>query len=154
MRIRKLARNNSGQALVETALILPVMLLVLLNAVNFGYFYLVALNLTAAARDGRTVFDDRLCDPCRHRLAASNWNVDLDGQLSGLSGPDRLAVSAGECENPGLFRWSRSCLARGLRKPHNARLARLPHRVPHWLALQPGPATRRPTRIQKRRHLF
>jgi Flp pilus assembly protein TadG len=52
MRIRKLARNNSGQALVETALILPVLLLVMLNAVNFGYFYLVALDLTAASRSG------------------------------------------------------------------------------------------------------
>jgi Flp pilus assembly protein TadG len=50
MRIRKRARNNSGQALIETALILPVLLLVILNAVNFGYFYLVALNLTSAAR--------------------------------------------------------------------------------------------------------
>ena len=50
MRIRKLARNNSGQALVETVLILPVIMLVLLNAVNFGYFYLVALNLTSASR--------------------------------------------------------------------------------------------------------
>ena len=40
----------SGQSLVETALMLPLLLLVLLNAVNFGYFYLVALNLTSASR--------------------------------------------------------------------------------------------------------
>jgi Flp pilus assembly protein TadG len=52
MKIRKLSRSSSGQALVETALILPVLLLVLLNAVNFGYFYLVALNLTSASRSG------------------------------------------------------------------------------------------------------
>jgi Flp pilus assembly protein TadG len=31
---------------------LPLLLLVLLNAVNFGYFYLVTLNLTSAARSG------------------------------------------------------------------------------------------------------
>jgi len=52
MRITRLARSSSGQALVETALVLPFLLLVLLNAVNFGYFYLVALNLTAASRSG------------------------------------------------------------------------------------------------------
>jgi Flp pilus assembly protein TadG len=52
MRIRKLSRSNSGQALVETALILPLLMLMLLNALNFGYFYLVALDLTSAARSG------------------------------------------------------------------------------------------------------
>ncbi len=52
MKIRKAARNTSGQALVETALMLPMLLLLLLNAVNFGYYYLVALDLTSAARTG------------------------------------------------------------------------------------------------------
>jgi len=45
-------RSDSGQSLVETVLILPVLLLILLNAVNFGYFYLVTLNLTSATRAG------------------------------------------------------------------------------------------------------
>jgi len=52
MKIRKLARNNSGQALVETALILPLLLTVVLNAVNFAYFFLMALNITSASRSG------------------------------------------------------------------------------------------------------
>jgi len=45
-------RGQTGQSLVETTLMLPLLLLVLLNAVNFGYFYLVALNLTSATRSG------------------------------------------------------------------------------------------------------
>lgn len=45
-------RSDSGQSLVETVLILPLLLLILLNAVNFGYFYLVTLNLTSATRSG------------------------------------------------------------------------------------------------------
>ena len=54
MNIRKTAwrRGQTGQSLVETVLMLPLLLLVLLNAVNFAYFYLVALNLTAASRTG------------------------------------------------------------------------------------------------------
>ncbi len=54
MGIRKTAlrRGQSGQSLVETVLMLPLLLLILLNAVNFGYFYLVALNLTSASRAG------------------------------------------------------------------------------------------------------
>jgi Flp pilus assembly protein TadG len=54
MRTRKtvFAGSQSGQSIVETVLMLPLLLLVLLNAVNFGYFYLVALNLTSASRAG------------------------------------------------------------------------------------------------------
>jgi Flp pilus assembly protein TadG len=47
-----LTRGQSGQSLVETVLMLPLLLLLLLNAVNFGYFYLVAMNLTSASRSG------------------------------------------------------------------------------------------------------
>jgi hypothetical protein len=41
-----------GQSLVETALMVPLLLVVVLNAVNFGYFFLVAINLAAAPRSG------------------------------------------------------------------------------------------------------
>ena len=56
-RIMQLTRRgwrpgSSGQAMLETILMMPLMLLVVLNAVNFGYFYMVALNLTAATRSG------------------------------------------------------------------------------------------------------
>jgi hypothetical protein len=43
---------EAGQGLVEVALILPVLLTLILNAVNFGYYFLVALNLSAAPRSG------------------------------------------------------------------------------------------------------
>jgi hypothetical protein len=52
MRIRKLARNSSGQALIETVLVMPLLLLLALNCVNFGYFFIVALNLAVAPRSG------------------------------------------------------------------------------------------------------
>src|ERR1700758_5513804 len=50
MRKSKRFNNCSGQALIETALILPLLLMIVLNAVNFGYFFLMALNITAASR--------------------------------------------------------------------------------------------------------
>jgi hypothetical protein len=50
MKTLKLARNSSGQALIETALILPLLLTIVLNAVNFAFFFLMALNITAASR--------------------------------------------------------------------------------------------------------
>src|SRR5256885_5682283 len=54
MQTRKLslATDSRGQSLVETALMIPLLLVLILNAVNFGYFLLVTLNLTSAARSG------------------------------------------------------------------------------------------------------
>ena len=46
--------TDSGQALMETILAMPVLLVLVLNAVNFGFFFLVALNLTGAARNSAT----------------------------------------------------------------------------------------------------
>jgi Flp pilus assembly protein TadG len=46
------ARSSSGQSLVEIVLVLPVLMIVILNAVNFGYFLYVVLNLSAAPRSG------------------------------------------------------------------------------------------------------
>jgi Flp pilus assembly protein TadG len=54
MFIRKhsLAKGSRGQSLVETTLMIPLLLLLILNAVNVGYFLLVILNLTSATRNG------------------------------------------------------------------------------------------------------
>lgn len=52
MRTPKTHEDSRGQALIETALVMPLLLLVILNAVNFGYVLLVALNLSAAPRSG------------------------------------------------------------------------------------------------------
>ncbi|HET9400809.1 MAG TPA: TadE family protein [Candidatus Acidoferrales bacterium] len=46
----KLRKNTSGQSLVETAIMLPMLLTLAFNALNFGYFFLIALNLAAAPR--------------------------------------------------------------------------------------------------------
>ena len=46
------ANDCRGQSLVETALMIPVLLMLILNAVNFGYFLVVTQNLTSATRNG------------------------------------------------------------------------------------------------------
>jgi len=44
--------EDCGQSLVETALLLPILLLLAFNAINFGYFFFVAVNLASAPRTG------------------------------------------------------------------------------------------------------
>jgi len=50
MKKAEVLQSSSGQALIETALILPILLTVVLNAVNFAFFFLVALNITSSSR--------------------------------------------------------------------------------------------------------
>jgi len=54
MHMRKLPHitEDRGQSLVETALLLPLLLVLTFNAINCGYFFYVMLNLTAAPRQG------------------------------------------------------------------------------------------------------
>ncbi len=47
-------QHDSGQALMETVLIMPVLLAVVLNAINFAFFFLMALNITSSARSSGT----------------------------------------------------------------------------------------------------
>jgi Flp pilus assembly protein TadG len=50
MRTRRIVRESAGQALIETAIIVPLLLTIVLNAVNFAFFFLMALNITASSR--------------------------------------------------------------------------------------------------------
>ncbi len=52
VQISALARCSRGQSLLETALLMPLILLLVLNVVNFGYFFVVAVNLAASPRSG------------------------------------------------------------------------------------------------------
>jgi len=45
-------KSSSGQALIESAILIPLLLAIVFNAINFGYFYYVALNMSAATRSG------------------------------------------------------------------------------------------------------
>jgi Flp pilus assembly protein TadG len=50
-RTRRALRHDSGQSLVETAIFLPILILLVAYAVDFGYFFIVAANLTSASRN-------------------------------------------------------------------------------------------------------
>jgi TadE-like protein len=49
---RDLPASQAGQSLIETALILPFLLLLAFDAINLGYFFYSAVNLASAPREG------------------------------------------------------------------------------------------------------
>jgi len=52
IRENSMVRAQAGQSIVETVLMMPVLLMLLLNAINFGYFFFTITNLAAAPRVG------------------------------------------------------------------------------------------------------
>jgi Flp pilus assembly protein TadG len=44
--------SGRGQSMLEAALIIPLLCMVMLNAVNFGYMFYIYLNMAAAPRQG------------------------------------------------------------------------------------------------------
>jgi Flp pilus assembly protein TadG len=55
-RLRRHRRRSRGGAVLETILILPVVIMLVLGAIEFGYFFWVKHTCEGAARDGCRVF--------------------------------------------------------------------------------------------------
>ncbi len=68
-------KNSRGQSLVETALILPLLIMITLNVVNLGYFFLVAVNLTGAARTASLYAIEGGATPAAGNLASSGGST-------------------------------------------------------------------------------
>lgn len=49
---RQRESGTAGNSLIETAIMLPILLAIVFNAVNFGYFWFVGLTIAAAPRMG------------------------------------------------------------------------------------------------------
>ncbi len=82
MRIGKQSKRSSrGQSLVETVLMLPLLLLLVCNVVNLGYFFLVVVNLTGASRTSAL-----------YSIEGSYSPYDLQEAPSGTSGSSILTT--------------------------------------------------------------
>ena len=64
-------RKDSGQSLLETAIFLPILVLLLAYAVDFGYFFIVAANLTSSARSAAVYSVQGLQSPTQSALPAA-----------------------------------------------------------------------------------
>jgi len=53
---RNLGKNERGQSAVEFALVLPILIIILLGIVEFGWFLNAKITITSAAREGARVY--------------------------------------------------------------------------------------------------
>lgn len=74
MKVRCYLKNNGGQAIVETALVLPVIVLLLFAIIEFGQIFNQYIVVTASAREGAraaAVSDDAAAQAAVISAAAS-----------------------------------------------------------------------------------
>lgn len=85
-------RGEAGQSLLETALFLPLLVLLTAFAVDFGYFFVVAANLTSSSRNAAEYSIQGFESPGQSALpqagppsTASSVAALAVGDLSGLA---------------------------------------------------------------------
>src|SRR6266568_4784616 len=94
MRVGKRSRRNSrGQSLVETILMLPLLLLIVCNVVNLGYFFLVIVNLTGASRSSSLYSIEGSYTPYAQQEPPSGTSTGGSGTGGILSTPGTVAYT-------------------------------------------------------------
>ena len=73
---------SRGQSLVETALMLPLLIMIVLNVVNLGYFFVVAVHLTGAARTATLYAIEGGATPAAGSLPSSAGSVPATNMSS------------------------------------------------------------------------
>lgn len=87
----RLRSSEGAQSLVETALVLPLFLMITFNAANFGYFFFVALNLASAPREGVEYSIQGFATPGQLKLASAGPSTS-DTSVSWLTYQDMAAL--------------------------------------------------------------
>jgi Flp pilus assembly protein TadG len=92
-----LARRAPAQALVELALVLPMMLLLLLGMVEFGRAYVAGIALEGAAREGARLASTLVIPTgdgtCASSAAATKWCADVTARIQQAAQPETVSVA-------------------------------------------------------------
>jgi Flp pilus assembly protein TadG len=91
--LRKWIKGTRGQALVEFALILPLLILILMGIIEFGRLWMTMITLSGAAREGARWAAVTAPD---HGLVEAAANNVLDA--AGL-GPGNITISGPNAQN-------------------------------------------------------
>jgi Flp pilus assembly protein TadG len=101
LRTSKLQSEN-GQSAVEFALILPILILLLLGIIEFGWFFNAKITITSAAREGVRVYaingesGKGSGGPIEMAIKNATNSLILDGGIAfTTSGPAELTVGSG-----------------------------------------------------------
>src|ERR1700733_2155469 len=92
---RRIRVNDCGSSMVETALVVPVLVLVLCFAIDIGYFFIVAANLVSSARNAVLYSGQGFVSPGQQQLPSPGTAGSLadTAGVAGLAGGDLSALA-------------------------------------------------------------
>jgi len=87
---RALVSDLCGSSLIETALVMPVLVLMLCFAIDIGYFYIVAANLASSSRAAVLYSGQGFVSPAQQSLPSAGTPGSLTDTagVAGLAGGD------------------------------------------------------------------
>lgn len=96
-RIRSARRRDTrGQAVVEFALVLPLLVLIMMGVMQFGLLFWAQITLTQVARDtGRWAASQESCIPATVNIAGQANAIAANSTLFGWGASNQIAVSSG-----------------------------------------------------------
>lgn len=97
LRIRSLRnRHSRGQALVEFALVLPLLVLIMMGVMQFGLLFWTQITLTQIARDtGRWVASQESCVPATVNVGGQANLIAARSTLFGWGASNPIGLSSG-----------------------------------------------------------
>ena len=91
---RRIRVNDCGSSMVETALMVPVLVLVLCFAIDIGYFFIVAANLVSASRNAVLYSGQGFVSPGQLSLpSAGSGSLSDTAGVAGLAGGDLAGLA-------------------------------------------------------------
>ncbi len=82
--------DGQGSSLIETAMLMPVLVLMLCFAIDIGYFFIVAANLVSASRNAVQYSGQGFVSPAQQALPSPGTSGSLSDTagVAGLAGGD------------------------------------------------------------------
>jgi len=95
----KANRHESGQSIIESAILVPFLIVLLFNAVNIGYYFTVALHLSTAPRQGAEYSIQGPVSQLQTNLPSASTvydlvNEDITGAVAAAANPKSQVCSA------------------------------------------------------------
>jgi TadE-like protein len=89
------AQSSEGSSLIETALVMPILVLMLCFAIDVGYFFIVAANLVSSSRNAVLYSGQGFVSPAQRQLPSPGTAGSLadTAGVAGLAGGDLYGLA-------------------------------------------------------------
>jgi len=86
---------NQGSSLIETAMVVPILVLMLCFAIDIGYFFIVAANLVSSSRSAVLYAGQGFVSPAQQQLPSPGTSGSLSDTagVAGLAGGDMSGLA-------------------------------------------------------------